>query len=227
MSCCAILYKICLNSYFKIVAERSSMPLSSAYSGSYGTLKEFFNKIRDGQAPAHFTQQLLQDLGFKSKNHRSYIQILKSLGFLSPDGKPTQRYLDYRDHSKSDKIMGKALREAYSDIFLMNENPLSLDRSSVQGKFKSYHNVSDNVAKIMANNFFELLKFADLSESPQENIQPLDEVNYAEVKTSNVNGVQANSLVTGLHYNIQVHLPATKDIEVYNAIFKSLKEHLY
>ena len=31
----------------------------------------------------------------------------------------------------------------------------------------------------------------------------------------------------GLHYNIQVHLPATKDIEVYNAIFKSLKEHLY
>ena len=30
----------------------------------------------------------------------------------------------------------------------------------------------------------------------------------------------------GLHYNIQIHLPATKDIEVYNAIFKSLKEHL-
>lgn len=30
----------------------------------------------------------------------------------------------------------------------------------------------------------------------------------------------------GLHYNIQIHLPATKDIEVYNAIFKSLKEQL-
>jgi hypothetical protein len=30
----------------------------------------------------------------------------------------------------------------------------------------------------------------------------------------------------GLHYNIQIHLPATKDIEVYNAIFKSVKEHL-
>jgi acetoin utilization deacetylase AcuC-like enzyme len=31
---------------------------------------------------------------------------------------------------------------------------------------------------------------------------------------------------SGLHYNIQIHLPATKDAEVYNAIFKSLKEHL-
>jgi hypothetical protein len=32
---------------------------------------------------------------------------------------------------------------------------------------------------------------------------------------------------TGLHYNIQIHLPATKDVEVYNAIFKSLREHLF
>jgi hypothetical protein len=29
-----------------------------------------------------------------------------------------------------------------------------------------------------------------------------------------------------LHYNIQIHLPATKDVEVFNAIFKSLREHL-
>lgn len=32
--------------------------------------------------------------------------------------------------------------------------------------------------------------------------------------------------ISGLHYNIQIHLPATKDAEVYNAIFKSLREHL-
>ena len=28
------------------------------------------------------------------------------------------------------------------------------------------------------------------------------------------------------HYNIQIHLPATNDISVYNAIFKSLKDNL-
>lgn len=31
---------------------------------------------------------------------------------------------------------------------------------------------------------------------------------------------------TGFHYNIQIHLPATTDISVYNAIFKSLKDNL-
>jgi len=29
-----------------------------------------------------------------------------------------------------------------------------------------------------------------------------------------------------LRHNIEVHLPATKDIEVYSAIFKALREHL-
>lgn len=32
--------------------------------------------------------------------------------------------------------------------------------------------------------------------------------------------------VIGLKYDIAIHLPATKDIEVYNAIFKSLRDHL-
>jgi hypothetical protein len=29
-----------------------------------------------------------------------------------------------------------------------------------------------------------------------------------------------------LHYTIQIHLPATKDIEVFNAIFQSLRSNL-
>ncbi len=33
-------------------------------------------------------------------------------------------------------------------------------------------------------------------------------------------------LSTEFHYTIQIHLPASKEIEAYNAIFKSLREHL-
>ena len=33
-------------------------------------------------------------------------------------------------------------------------------------------------------------------------------------------------ITTEMHYNIQIHLPETRDITVYDAIFKSLKEHL-
>lgn len=32
---------------------------------------------------------------------------------------------------------------------------------------------------------------------------------------------------TQLHYNIQIHLPESRDQAVYDAIFKSLKKHLF
>lgn len=32
---------------------------------------------------------------------------------------------------------------------------------------------------------------------------------------------------TPLHYNIQIHLPESRDQAVYDAIFKSLKKHLF
>ncbi|WP_157200533.1 DUF5343 domain-containing protein [Methylomonas lenta] len=204
------------------------MALSSSYTQAYGKLEEFFSKIRDGQAPPLFTNQLLKDLGFKSNNHRPYIAIMKALGFLSSDGKPTQRYSDYRDHSKSKLVMGEGLKEAYSDIFLIKENPTQADKSTIEGKFKSYHNVSDTVAKHMTSTFFALLALADLNgqlAATSDGSEKQEEA--AESEIQNPVAPQISHLGTGLHYNIQIHLPATKDVEVYNAIFKSLKEHLY
>jgi len=202
--------------------------LTSAYTETYGKIGEFFGKLRDGQAPPQFTHQILQDLGFKSVKQRAFIPLLKALGFLTPDGKPTQRYNDYRDHSKSKRVMGEAIKEAYSDIFLIKEHPKSSDHTSVEGKFKSYHNVSDNVARNMRRTFFALLDIADLT--TDSNINSADSESTAEDIPAQPNIVQPplhHTNTPGLHYNIQVHLPATKDIEVYNAIFKSLKEHLF
>jgi len=122
------------------------MALASAYVLPTNRLPEIFSKIRDGQAPERFTQQLLKDWGFASTNDRAFIPLLKTLGFLSPDGTPTQRYHDYRDHSRSKKVLGQAMRDAYSDIFLIKERPSNADRTAIEGKFKSFHNASDNVA---------------------------------------------------------------------------------
>jgi len=199
------------------------MALPSTFTQAYGQLGEFFSKIRDAQAPDHFTIQILKDLGFKSNNHRPFIPLMKSLGFLASDGTPTQRYHDYRNHSLSTQKMGEALKEAYSDIFLIKEKPTTGNRDLILGKFKSYHNASDNVAKLHANTFYALLNLASLEFKQQKQIKGDAEIET--IKTPEQEPIiKATSL--GLHYNIQIHLPATKDVEVYNAIFKSLKDHL-
>lgn len=201
------------------------MGLTNAYLVSVGRVNDFFNQIKDGQAPERLTQQLLRDWGFSSTNDRAFIPLLKALGFLTSEGKPTQRYNDYRDHSKSRAVLGEAIREAYGDIFLIKSNPTENDKAAIKGKFKSFHNVSDNVASLMAKTFFSLLSIADIDAEPSA--PKVQEEKEDQPTTENIVPPRAPSgLASGLHYNIQIHLPPTKDIEVYNAIFKALRTHL-
>ncbi len=206
------------------------MALTNTYVLATNRIPDLFRKIQDGQAPDRFTHQLLKDWGFKSTNDRAFIPLLKALGFLTADGIPTPRYLEYRDHSRSKQILGQAIRDAYGDIFLIKEHPTTSDKNAVEGKFKSFHNASDNLAALMTKTFFGLLSLADLSANSRSDakIEPTraktqePEDNQEKEHFKKPNG----SLDRSFHYNIQIHLPATKDVEVYNSIFKSLKEHL-
>ncbi len=152
---------------------------------------------------------------------------MKAIDFLTPDGKPTTRYHDFRDQSRSRRVLGDALLETYKDIFLIKRLPTEADFDAVQGKFKSYHNCSVNVAKLMASTFLSLLKEADISDAAvgKPNGSSTASVVVPEVPETPRPQI-SESRPTSLHYNIQIHLPPTKDIEVYNAIFKSLREHL-
>jgi hypothetical protein len=204
------------------------MPLTDAYIQVPNQLPKFFKTIAEGQAPDQFTLQHLKDLGFTSVNHRSLIPLLKALGFLSKDGAPTQRYHEYRDPSQSRRVMAQALREAYADLFTIKAKPAESDRQLIRGKFKSTHNVKDRLANLMTSTFYAILGLADLEAevrpahperkkaeavppAPKEPVQP---------------ALPLPVQPPALHYSIQIHLPASKDIEVFNAIFKSLREHL-
>jgi len=208
------------------------MALTETYVQTLGQIKDLFREIRQGQAPAQFTIQHLKDLGFSSSNHRLFLPLLKALGFLTPDGKPTPRYHDYRsDDQTARRVLGEALKEAYSDLFILRATPTENDRALFEGKFKSAHNTTDRMAKLMASTFFSLLPLADLNvgttsttnakkDPPPQTESEKSDAQSDPRKEPNRRGG------TSLHYNIQIHLPATKDIEVYNAIFRSLKEHL-
>jgi len=202
--------------------------LTNSYVQVYGQLPDLFSRIREAGAPDKFTSQHLKDWGYTSSNYRAVIPLLKSLGFLAPDGSPTTRYHDYRNNAQSASVMAEALREAYGDLFNIKANPAQSDRALIEGKFKSSHNASPNTAKMMANTFYSLLGLADLSIPTNQGSSALENIRVrsADSQPNQQNEQQHKSARPSLHYNIQIHLPATKDIEVFNAIFKSLKEHL-
>lgn len=206
--------------------------LTSRYMTSVKNLGAMMKAIQDGAAPPAFTIRHLGDIGYKSTNDRGIIPMLKELKFLTDEGKPTPRYLAYRDKTQARAILGQALKEAYEDLFHIKEKPTEADKAAIEGKFKATHNINDNIAELQARTFFAFLKLADLDEAAAAATTKLakgkttadaasdDEPSHSDLK------VRHTLSSVGLRYNIEVHLPATKDVEVYNAIFKSLKEHL-
>jgi hypothetical protein len=169
-----------------------------------------------------------------SSNDRAVIPLLKDLGFLTDSGAPTERYHAFRAGPPQNKaVMGQALLEAYQDLFHINANPTEADRDAIKGKFKTAHNATDRVAEQQAITFYALLKLADLNAarsssglaSKIENLKDEDGKgggNEVKEKVVTAHG----GLALNLGYKIEVYLPATKEIEVYNAIFKSLRENI-
>jgi hypothetical protein len=203
------------------------MAISARYLVSQKNVDQLFEKVKAGAVPEKFTNAHLVGLGFTSTNDRGFLGVLKDLGFLTPDGTPTQRYKDFRDRTQSGFIMAAALREMYSDLFLLNEkDPTQLDKAVIEGKFKSAHSSNDNIAKLQASTFLSLAAHADFGGGSHKTpaIIPIEKEENEKKNSPGVVPQTPKSI--DLRYTIQIHLPATKDIEIYNSIFKSIKQNL-
>ncbi len=125
-------------------------------------------------------------------------------------------------------MLGEALKQAYADLFHIREKPSAADREAIQGKFKTTHNVSDRVAEVQTATFLALLKLADVDTAAAPKKKPSQKQEQEEEKPAEMRQTphEEPPRPLSLRYNIEIHLPATKDVEVYNAIFKSLRSHL-
>ncbi len=202
------------------------MALSQSYMQSTKNLPAIMEAIQDAGVPDKFSNEFLKTLGFSSSNDRSVISVLKSLGFLDTSGSPLPSYKAYKDKTSAKFVLADALKLAYEDVFLANENAQSLPLDKIKGIFASKTGKGESVVEKMATTFKGLCSLANFSKTST----PLHEQETVkeEVKIETASPKQQKPLQTNptFHYNIQIHLPVTKDISVYNAIFKSLKEHL-
>ena len=191
-----------------------------------------FDAIKKASVPPNFTTDFLQTkLGFKTSSANAVIPLLKKLGFLTQDGAPTERYKNYRHAIHGPATLGDAIREAYKELFMANEYAYKLSREEVEELVKTMTGAKEEsrvVAAVVAT-FDELCKLAEFEIQPVSAI-PKVETEAAKIEErAPVSSVQLpviHGKKLNLSYTINLNLPATTDIEVFNAIFKSLKEHL-
>lgn len=204
------------------------------YSTSVGTLERMLDKIKSAPSPERFTQDFVSTkLSLKGGSAFACIPLLKKMGFVATSGAPTDLYKEFRNPAKSRIAIGKAFRKLYSRLYEMNEYIHDASDEVVLGLIVECTGgeQDSSVTKLTLSTFNMLRKHADFDmvEESVEIIETEDE-NHKPQPPITINAPQQSSPQQSkginLSYTINLNLPATKDIEVFNAIFKSLKEHI-
>src|SRR5437879_9162474 len=199
------------------------------YVNGYGGIPKLFAKIKEAAVPPKFTVDFMNTvLELKSSSYRAMIPLLKRLGFIDGANVPTQAYRDFREHSLSGPVMAERLREAYKGLFGASEYAYKLDKKELQAKLKSLLGVAEDDANIpyVAGTFLELSKLAKWDgAAPKPKKETAEPVRGIEAGPERNKEELFNGRL-GLSYTINLNLPATTEIEVFNAIFKSLRENL-
>lgn len=209
------------------------MSLTNAYLVTTKNLEGFLNAIKSARAPERFTNSFLTQLDYSSSNDRLFIGVLKGLGFLDETGVPTQRYFQFLDQGQSGAVLADSIREAYEDLFAVNKHANEMTVDEVKNKLRTLTQgqKSDKVVALMANTFKALSDLAEWNLSPtaarsEVTIPKPVSTESEEVKTTAEGGLRGSVSPLQLHYNIQIHLPESRDPAVFDAIFQALRKHL-
>jgi hypothetical protein len=183
--------------------------------------------------PPKVTQDFVSTiLGMSSSSHRALIPLLKKLGFVDQANVATEAYRLYRDGTNSKKIMARQLRTAYSDLYQAHEYAHKLGKDELASKLRTLTGAAEDDKNIGAvvGTFLELKKLADF-DGVQEDNMPVPEqpknVELEQAPETKIHSHKVRQASLGISYTINLNLPATTDIQVFNAIFKSLKEHIF
>ena len=197
------------------------------YMASPGLIPKILTKMGEARRPERFTQDFLETmLGFGGGNARAFIPLLKRMQFLSPDGTPTILYDQFRNDETRAQALAAGTRNAYSEIFDRNQfaNGLARDKLASLVTEMTGQPKDSQVGKLIVSTFWTLKNGADFENQLDETQQPEPPAVMSESPPSPAG--QRDDVQLRVGYTINLNLPETTNPEVFNAIFKSLKEHL-
>lgn len=202
------------------------MPDQYPYVMSNNRIKPILEKARSAAKPKKFTHEFLKQLGFSSSNDRAIVPLLRRLGFLADDGTPTSYYDLLRDENKRGKVLAERIKDLYGDLFAIDTNVHKAKEDEVKGAISRVTGKDESSVQRYYNTFKTLVSIADFEAAG--NTEELEKATKQSLESPRAEerGTELAQFKGSFHYNIQIHLPATTDISVYNAIFKSLREIL-
>lgn len=200
---------------------------SLPYVNATGNITKVLDKIKDAETPSRFSQDFLATtLQMPGGSPRPVIPFLKRTGFLGSDGTPTELYRRFRG-AQSGAAAAEALRVGYKPLYRINEYAHDATDQKLKdlviqatGAEKGARRVGATVASFKA-----LKAFADFSPGALADEGAAEQIREESVLRDTSSSHEPEGGLR-LGYTINLNLPATSDVAVFDAIFRSLKEHL-
>ena len=209
------------------MAEKTSLP----YVTGAANIRKAIEGIKKSSVPdkvsGDFVKEILQIKGGSGDQMTSF---LKKIGLVDSTGSPTELYTKLRNPTTSGSAISNAMKHAYEPLFFRNEYAHTLGSEALKGLIieeTGQAHDSSHVRNILKC-FSALNEFANFEDS-QDTVSQMENSNSQDIQSTATAG-QAfkpeQDLKLNIGYTINLNLPATNDVSVFNAIFKSLRENL-
>ena len=199
------------------------------YVTAPGNVAKALNGIISAATPERVSQDFVKTvLKIPSGSGNQMASYLRKIGFANPDGAPSDLYKQFRNEATRGTAAAVALRQGYAGLFRRNEyvhelpdpklKGLVIEETGAESESAAVRNIVSCFKHLKA---YASSKAATIAEEQKPNVTKLPVPHDIATARQSTNGVGLN-----LSYTINLNLPATSDVAVFNAIFQSLKENL-
>lgn len=157
------------------------------------------------------------------------------MGFLGSDGVPTSLYDQFRNTETQGFAVAEGMRNAFGELFDRNEYVYEMSRDKLTGQVIEITGGAkeDRTIQAIVGTFLTLKELADFEgqapekptpEPAKPEAPPSAQIPATAHGTASV--TDGGNVELRVGYTINLNLPETKDPEVFNAIFKALRDNL-
>ncbi|WP_157094107.1 DUF5343 domain-containing protein [Sphingomonas mali] len=209
---------------------RRKIPGGLPYTSSPGVLRRVLEKIPTSEKPGVFTSDFLGTvMEARGGAARPIIPILKATGLLNQTGAPTETYAQFQTDAGRAAAALQALRNGFGEIFRRNQYAHKADEATLIDVIVAITGLpkKEGIVRYILATFQSFQEYAKQAREDVKFDEGSDAAPAYDAPPSPL-GEQNNGAAGRLQlaYNINVVLPETTNVEVYNAIFRSLKANL-
>lgn len=199
------------------------------YVTAAGNIDKTLNGIKQAAVPERVSQDFVKTiLKIPGGSGTQMTTFLRKLGMANADGTPSDRYKKFRNPTSSGAAIAEAIRSAYAPLYVRNEFMHELGDAELLGLVveETGEPHDANNVKGIVSTLKHLKPFATFNALPATSKTDEEPTTPPPPRSNNGANQNGQSLGLNLGYTINLNLPATTDPEVFDAIFKSLKENL-